>query len=233
MKQQTIIITDATSGIGQEIARHFIKNGDNIVINALNPEKLNQVFYQLGAGENLAMVAGNVSDRVTGIKLVAVAVGKFGSADVLVNNAGIFETKSFLNVDEAYLDRFLDINLKGAFFATQGIIPQMVKQRDGVVINIGTPLINRLPGGGPAATLLASKSALHSLTIQLAAEFGKHNIRFNTIALGTAQTPMHGYPVDSIAGLHLLNRTSEAEDIARMVYAVSKSDFVNGTIVIM
>src|SRR5947208_2618417 len=113
MKQQTIIITDATSSISKEIARQFLKNGDNVVINALTPEKLSQIFHQLGGGENLAMVAGNVSDRVTGIKLLAAAVGKFGSVDVLVNNAGIFETKSFLNVDEAYLDRFLDINLKG------------------------------------------------------------------------------------------------------------------------
>jgi len=58
--------------------------------------------------------------------------------DVLINNAGIFETKPFLEVDEAYLDRFLDTNLKGTYFTTQAVIPQMIKQHDGVVINIGT-----------------------------------------------------------------------------------------------
>ena len=202
MKKQTIIVTGVSSGIGKEIARHFLENGDNVVINSLTTEKLSQIFEELGAGENLAMVAGNLSDRVTGIKLLAMAVGKFGSADVLVNNAGIFKTRSFLNVDEVYFDRFLDINIKGAFFTTQAIIPQMLKQGDGVVINVAPPLV---------------KEAVHSLTAQSAVEFGKHNIRFNTIA--------------PAAGKYSLNTGDEAEDIARMVYAVAKSNFVNGSII--
>jgi NADP-dependent 3-hydroxy acid dehydrogenase YdfG len=140
MKKQTIIVTGASSGIGKEIARHFLEKGDNVVINSFTAQKLEEVYRELGAGENLAMVAGNVSDKKTGEKLVATAVEKFGSADVLVNNAGIFETKPFLQVDEAYLDRFLNTNLKGTYFTTQAVIPQMLKQHDGVVINIGTPL---------------------------------------------------------------------------------------------
>jgi NAD(P)-dependent dehydrogenase (short-subunit alcohol dehydrogenase family) len=202
VKKQTIIVTGVSSGIGKEIARYFLEKGDNVVINSLNTEKLSQVFSELGGGENLAMVAGNVSDRITGIKLLATAIGKFGSADVLVNNAAIFKTRSFLNVDEAYLDWFLDINLKGAFFTTQAIIPQMLKQGHGVVINIAPPLV---------------KEVVHSLTAQSAVEFGKHNIRFNTIALGT--------------GMNSLNTGDETEDIARMVYVVAKSNFVNGSVI--
>src|ERR1700759_2261496 len=106
MKTQTIIITGASSGIGKEIARHFLENGDNIVINSSTAKKVERVYHELGGGENLAMVAGNVSDKKTGEQLVATAIAKFGSADVLVNSAGIFETRPFLNVDEAYLDRF-------------------------------------------------------------------------------------------------------------------------------
>ena len=231
MKKQTIIVTGASSVIGKEIARQFLKNGDNVVINALTAEKLTQVFRELGEGENLAMVAGNASNRVTGIKLLATAVGRFGSADVLVNNAGFFETRPFLNVDEAYFDQFLDTNLKGAFFTTQGVIPQMLKQGNGVVINIGTPLVSCTPGGVPTTALLASKGAIHSLTIQLAAEFGKHNVRFNTIALGTALPPMLGDMVNWSAGLHSLNCPGQVEDIAKMVYTVAKSNFITGTII--
>jgi NAD(P)-dependent dehydrogenase (short-subunit alcohol dehydrogenase family) len=78
---------------------------------------------------------------------------------------------------------------------------------------------------------MASKGAIHALTIQLAGEFGKDNIRVNTIAPGTIRTPMHGGHADQSAGLHLLNRVGEVEDIAEMVYAVAKSNFVNGAII--
>jgi NAD(P)-dependent dehydrogenase (short-subunit alcohol dehydrogenase family) len=231
MKIQTIIVTGASSGIGKEIARHFLKHGDNVVINSTTAHKLEQVYLELGEGENLAMVAGNVKDKSTGGKLLATAIEKFGSADVLVNNAGIFETRPFLEVDEAYLDRFLDTNLKGTYFTTQAIIPQMLKQQGGVVINIGTPLVNHGLGGVPISAQMASKGAIHALTIQLAAEFGKDNIRVNTIAAGIIRTPMHGEDADKSRGLHLLNRIGEVEDVAEMVYTIAKSNFISGAII--
>jgi NAD(P)-dependent dehydrogenase (short-subunit alcohol dehydrogenase family) len=231
MKKQTVIITGASSGIGKEVAKHFLERGDNVVINSATTAKLKQVYHELGAGPNLAMVVGDVSHKETGEQLVNIAIEKFGSADVLVNNAGIFETRPFLEVDEAYLDRFLTTNLKGTFFTTQAVIPQMLKQRDGVVINIGTPLVNQAFGGIPVSAPMSSKAAIHSLTIQLAAEFGRYNIRVNTVAPGTIRTPMHGDNADKSAGLHLLNRVGEAEDIAEMVYTVAKSNFINGAII--
>lgn len=231
MKKQTIIVTGSSSGIGKEIARHFLKNGDNVIINSSTASKLEAVYTELGGGENLAMVVGNVQDKATGEKLLATALEKFGSADVLINNAGIFETKPFLEVDEAYLDRFLNTNLKGTYFTTQAIIPQMLKQHNGVVINIGTPLVNHALGGVPITAQMASKGAIHALTLQLAAEFGKNNIRVNTIAPGTIRTPMHGNEADKSAGLHLLNRVGEVEDVAEMVYTVAKSNFITGTII--
>jgi NAD(P)-dependent dehydrogenase (short-subunit alcohol dehydrogenase family) len=231
MKKQTVIVTGASSGIGKEVARHFLANGDNVVINSLTDRKLEEVYQELGAGENLAMVAGDVGDKRTGEKLLATAIEKFGSADVLVNNAGIFETKAFLEVDEAYLDRFLNTNLKGTYFTTQAIIPQMLKQNGGVVINIGTPLVNHALAGVPITAQMASKGAIQALTIQLAGEFGKDNIRVNTIGPGTIRTPMHGDNADQTAGLHLLNHVGEVEDIAEMVYAVAKSNFITGAII--
>lgn len=231
MKKQTVIVTGASSGIGKEIARYFLAKGDNVVINSNTADKLESAFKELGAGRNLAMVAGNVSDKNTGERLVNTAVEKFGSADVLVNNAGIFETRPFLEVDEAYLDRFLDTNLKGTYFTTQAVIPQMLKQHDGVVINIGTPLVYHALAGVPITAPMTSKAAIHSLTLQLAAEFGRDNIRVNTVAPGTIRTPMHGDNADQTAGLHLLNRIGEVEDVAEMVYTVAKSNFISGAII--
>ncbi|KUJ59379.1 glucose dehydrogenase [Flavobacteriaceae bacterium CRH] len=230
MKKQTIIVTGAASGIGKGIAKYFLDRGDNVVINSVTPASLEKTYNEFGAGGNLAMFAGDISNKQTGEQLVKIALEKFGSVDVLVNNAGIFDSKPFLEVDEAYLDKFLTTNLKGTYFTTQAVVPQMLKQKDGVVINIGTPLVNHGLGGWPATAPIASKGAIHAITVQLAAEFGKQNIRFNTVAPGVIRTPMHGDKADLSAGLHLLNRVGEIDDVAEMVYTVAKSTFITGAI---
>jgi len=231
MKKQTIIVTGAASGIGKGIAKYFLDRGDNVVINSVTESSLQKTYDEFGAGDHLAMFAGDVSKKETGEQLVKIAVEKFGSADVLVNNAGIFDSKPFLEVDEAYLNKFLTTNLKGTYFTTQAVVPQMLAQKGGVVINIGTPLVNHGLGGWPASAPIASKGAIHAITIQLAAEFGKQNIRFNTVAPGVIRTPMHGEKSDLSAGLHLLNRVGEVEDVAEMVYTVAKSNFITGSII--
>lgn len=231
MKTQTIIVTGASSGIGKEIARHFLNRGDNVIINSSTLSKLEKVYEELGAGDRLAMVSGNVKDKSTGEALLKTALDKFGSADVLINNAGIYDTKPFLEVDEAYLDRFLNTNLKGTYFTTQAILPQMLKQKNGVVINIGTPLVYHALGGAPSTAPISSKGAIHALTLQLAAEFGKDNIRVNTVAPGVIRTPMHGDEADQSAGIHLLNRVGEVQDVAEMVYTIAKSNFISGAII--
>jgi NAD(P)-dependent dehydrogenase (short-subunit alcohol dehydrogenase family) len=208
-----------------------LERGDNVVINSNTAEKLEIAYQELGGGNRLAMVAGNIAHKKTGEELVATAIERFGFVDVLINNAGIFETKPFLEVDEAYLDRFLDTNLKGTFFTTQAVIPQMLKQHNGVVINIGTPMVYHALGGAPATAPISSKGAVHALTLQLAAEFGTRNIRVNTIASGVIRTPMHGENADHSAGLHLLNRVGEVQDVAEMVYTVAKSNFISGAII--
>ncbi|WP_417368440.1 SDR family NAD(P)-dependent oxidoreductase [Flavobacterium beibuense] len=231
MEKQTIIITGASSGIGKETARYFLEKGDNVVINSTTPQKLEAVFNELGAGTNLAMVLGNVYDKAVGEQLVRTALEKFGSADVLINNAGIYETKPFLEVDEAYLDKYLNTNLKGTYFTTQAVLPQMIKQNDGVVINIGTPLVYHGLSAAPSSAPVSTKGAIHALTIQLASEFGKNNIRVNTIAPGIIRTPMHGDNADKAAGLHLINRVGEVNEVAQMIYAVAKNKLITGAII--
>ncbi|MBW7674797.1 SDR family NAD(P)-dependent oxidoreductase [Chryseobacterium chendengshani] len=231
MKKQTVIVTGASSGIGLEIALYFLDRGDNVVINSQTESKLQQVYNELGAGENLAMVAGSVADKAVGEKLAKTAIEKFCSIDVLVNNAGIYENKPFLEVTEDYLDRFLNTNLKGTFFTTQSVIPQMQKQKDGVIINIGTPLVYHAIAQSPSTAPISSKGAIHALTLQLAAEFGKDNIRVNVVAPGLIRTPMHDESIDNNAGIHLINRIGEPEEIAQMVHAIAKNTFISGAII--
>jgi NAD(P)-dependent dehydrogenase (short-subunit alcohol dehydrogenase family) len=147
---------------------------------------------------------------------------KFGSVDVLVNNASVFETKPFFHVDESYLDRFLDTNLKGTFMISQEIIPQMLKQGYGTVINIGMPFITPARGSAPKAGALAPESSVHALTLQLAAEFGKYNISFNTIMQGINSSSTHAATEKSIAEMNLSNGVGELQDIAQMVYTIAK-----------
>ncbi len=231
MKKQTIIVTGASSGIGLEIARYFLERGDNVVVNSQTESKLKEVYNELGAGENLAMVAGNVADKSTGEALAKTALEKFGSIDVLVNNAGIYDNKPFLDVTEEYLDKFLTTNLKGTFFTTQSVIPQMIKQKDGVVINVGTPLVYHAIAQSPSTAPISSKGAIHALTLQLAAEFGKDNIRVNTVAPGLIRTPMHDETIDNNSGIHLINRIGEPEEVAQMIHSIAKNKFISGAII--
>ncbi|NMH89639.1 SDR family NAD(P)-dependent oxidoreductase [Flavivirga algicola] len=232
MENKTVIITGASTGIGKEIAKYFIARKSNVVMNSSNEENLIKAYEDLGSPFNATYLAGDISKQGTGEKLVALALEKFNSIDVLINNAGVFSPKPFLDVEEKDLDRYWNINLKGTYFTSQAVIPHMIKQRNGSIINIGTVLVDHAIDGFPATAPLTSKGAIHALTKQLAAEFGKNNIKVNTIAPGIIRSPLQGKigieDADSLAGLHLLNRIGETNDIAEAAYYLATSNFVTG-----
>jgi NAD(P)-dependent dehydrogenase (short-subunit alcohol dehydrogenase family) len=232
MKNKTVIITGASTGIGKEITRFFLAQGSNVVMNSSNEVNLMRSYKELGYPKNAAYLVGDISKKETGRKLVDLALEKFNSVDILINNAGVFSPKPFLDVDEEDLDLFLGVNLKGTYFASQAAITEMIKQQNGSIINIGTVLVDHAIGGFPATAPVTSKGAIHSLTRQLAAEFGKSNIRVNTIAPGIIRSPLQGKigieDADSLAGLHLLNRIGEANEIAEAAYYLATSNFVTG-----
>ncbi|TGV00753.1 SDR family NAD(P)-dependent oxidoreductase [Flavivirga rizhaonensis] len=232
MENKTVIITGASSGIGKEIAKHFIARKSNVIMNSSNKDNLKKAYKALDSPLNAAYLAGDISKQETGQKLVALALEKFKSVDVLINNAGVFSPKPFLDVKETDLDFYWNVNLKGTYFTSQAVIPQMIKQQNGSIINIGTVLVEHAIDGFPATAPLTSKGAIHSLTRQLAAEFGKNNIKVNTIAPGIIRSPLQGKigveDADSLAGLHLLNRIGEANEIAEAAYYLATSTFVTG-----
>jgi NAD(P)-dependent dehydrogenase (short-subunit alcohol dehydrogenase family) len=235
MKTQTVIVTGASTGIGKAIAEIFLQHGHNVIINAANENNLKATFNELGNHDRLVMVTGDISKPATGQLLVDTAVARFGAVDVLVNNAGIFEPKQFLDVDEAHLDSFLNINLKGTYFTSQSAIRQMLVQGEGSIINIGTVLVDHAIGGFPATAPISSKGGIHALTKQLATEFGKNNIRVNAIAPGIIRSPLQAKTgvsdADSLAGLHLLNRIGETRDVAELALYLAGSNFVTGEII--
>lgn len=236
MPQQTktAIVTGASGGLGRAIARAFVERGFTVLLTGTNEAKLNETRAALSRPEAAVTVVADIAEAADRARLVATAVTQFGGIDVLVNNAGVFEPRAFLEVDEAFLDRFLDVNLKGTYFLTQAVVPHLKAKGGGAVINIGTVLVDHAIGGVPASAAIASKGAIHALAGQLAAELGPDNIRVNTIAPGIIRTPIHARngieDTDSLAGLHLLERVGEPEEIARAALLMAESDFVTGTV---
>jgi NAD(P)-dependent dehydrogenase (short-subunit alcohol dehydrogenase family) len=233
-QNETVLITGASTGIGFAVARAFLDRGSNLVLNSRNPDRLEAAYEALGRPDNAVLVAGDVSDKAVGQQMVDAALEKFGRVDVLVNNAGVFSPKPFLDVEEADLDRYYTINLKGTYFASQAAIPAMQAQGGGSIINIGTVLVDHAIGGFPASAAVASKGAVHALTLQLAAEFGTDNIRVNTVAPGIVRTPIHARNgienVDDLAGLSLLNRVGEGEEAADAILHLATAKFTTGVV---
>ena len=228
-KTKTVLITGGSSGIGLDAARAFYARGANVVLNGRNPEKLAAAAATFDDTSRVATVAGNVGEKKTGEEMVRTAVERFGSVDVLINNAGIFESKPFLDYTEDDLDRHLTGNLKGAFFTSQAAVAQMRKQGGGVIINVGTVLVNHSMAGLPDAAPLVSKGGIHALTTNLASELAQDNIRVNTIAPGVIRTPLYGdSDVDAFGGIALRNRVGEVQDTTDAILYLAEADFVTG-----
>ncbi len=227
----TALITGSSSGIGFAVARAFLERGSNVVLNGRNADKLKVAASELGHPDRVAAVPGSIADPATGEAMVRTALDRFGGVDVLVNNAGTFGVKPFVDVTEEDLDGYLTGNLKGTYLTTQAVVRQMKREGGGSIVNIGTVLIDHAMAGLPASAALVSKGGIHALTVSLAAELAADNIRVNAVAPGVIRTPIYGdADVDSFGGVALLNRVGEVDEAADAVMYLATARFTTGHI---
>jgi meso-butanediol dehydrogenase/(S,S)-butanediol dehydrogenase/diacetyl reductase len=229
---KTVIITGSSTGIGEGIARRFHDEGANVVINARNAEKCAAVAASLDP-ERTLVVAGDVSKSDFANEIVAKTVERFGVLDCLVNNAGVADQGMLHKMDDARIDRVIDINVKGVLYLSRAAIPELIKTK-GSIINISS--VSGTGGDSMLPLYNASKGAVTNLTRGLALQLGPQGVRVNTINPSVTRSDMVEGIIENEGAMKMvmnrmaLKRVGEPEDIAAAAAFLASEDasFITG-----
>jgi len=224
---KTTIVTGASQGIGAAVVRAFLERGYNVVGNARSFSS-----ESFTPSPKLALVEGDIGLATTAEKIAQIAMEKFGSIDHVVSNAGIFWSKRFTDYTADEFRAFVSVNLEGFIFITQFAVKQMLAQgTGGSVTSITASLAANPIAGLPASIPMITKGGLEAIILSLASEYAKSNIRFNAVAPGQVDTPLHSKtPKDVMESLSPMGMISEAKDIAEAVVYLTEARFVTGEV---
>ncbi|MFK8043539.1 SDR family NAD(P)-dependent oxidoreductase [Congregibacter sp.] len=229
---KTVIVTGSSTGIGAGIAQRFHDEGANVVINARNTQKCEELAATLDAARTL-VVPGDVSKSAFADEIVGAAVERFGGLDTLVNNAGVGGSSMLHKTNDDEIDRIIDINVKGVIYLCRAAIPHLQKSA-GSIINISS--VSGTGGDSLLPIYNASKGAVTNLTRGLALQVGSMGIRVNAINPSITRSDM----VEDITGNDALmqgfmqrvalGRIGEPEDIAAAAAFLASTDasFITG-----
>jgi len=227
-KQKTVIVTGASQGIGAGLVRTFLDRGYNVVANSRNITKSGAFTESV----ELALVDGNIGEGAVAASVVETAISKFGSIDALVNNAGIFFTKSFTDYTTEDFKALSNTNLEGFLHLTQGAVKEMLAQKSGgSVVSITTSLVVNPIAGITASVPMITKGGLEAVTRSLASEYATQHIRFNAVAPGVVDTPLHkNNPKDFLKSLSPMGTISDVSDIVDAVVYLTEAGQVTGEV---
>jgi NAD(P)-dependent dehydrogenase (short-subunit alcohol dehydrogenase family) len=227
-KQKTIIVTGASQGIGAGVVKSFLDRGYKVVANSRNISK-SEAFK---ASEKLALVDGHIGESAVAAKIIETAITKFGSIDGLVNNAGIFFAKPFTEYTAEDFKALSSVNLEGFLYVTQGAVKQMLAQKSGgSITSITTSMVVNPIAGITASVPMITKGGIEAITRSLANEYAKEDIRFNAVAPGIVDTPMHATnPKDFLKTLSPMGTISSVEDIVDAVVYLTEARNVTGEV---
>lgn len=218
LKDKVAIVTGAGTGIGRAIALAYVQEGASVVLVGRTQETLATVAEEVIAlGGEALVVCASVSKPPDVRRIVEEALARFGKVQILVNNAGVFICKGFLDLSLKDWDDTIDTNLKGIFLCCQAVLPGMVKQKQGNIINISS--IHGKIGDANLAAHCASKFGVIGLTQALAREVIDHNINVNVICPGQVKSNW----VDEPEALPLSTRLKPA-DVARVAVFLASPD---------
>ena len=235
--KQIAFITGATRGIGKQIAITLAKEGYNVAINYRKEnEELKETKEQIESNnvECLA-VQGDVSNFEDTEKMVKQIIEKYGKIDVLVNNAGITKDMLLMRMKKEDFENVIDVNLVGTFNITKNVIPYMMKQKSGRIINISS--VVGISGNAGQTNYSASKAGIIGFTKSLAKEVGSRNILVNAVAPGFIETQMTENLKEEmkqeISKTIPLKRMGKAEDVANVVKFLASPDssYITGQVI--
>lgn len=231
MSQKIAIVTGASRGIGRAIAKSLAKK-DYIVIANYNKSK-KEALELKNEFNNIDIFKADVSKRGEVKQLVEYTLNKYGKIDVLVNNAGIDNEKLFQDITDEDWQNVINTNLYSAFCVTQEVLPNMLHNKSGCIINISS--IWGLVGASCESIYSISKAGIDAMTKSLAKELGPSNIRVNSIAPGFIDTDMNKkYSIDDINNIKHdipLQKIGKPEDIAKCINWLIEDEFTTGQVI--
>jgi NAD(P)-dependent dehydrogenase (short-subunit alcohol dehydrogenase family) len=186
---KTIIITGAASGIGRATAKIFAREGANVVCADINENGVKETLEQVNAiGSQALALTIDVTKRAAVEDMVELALNNFGRVHFLFNSAGAALRRSkFMDIDDDLLERTFDLNLKGTFYGMQAVLPHMLENKFGVIVNVGS-MAHRRGGPGTSVHYAAAKGAVVTMTMGVAREFAAQGIRALSISPGPIDT---------------------------------------------
>jgi NAD(P)-dependent dehydrogenase (short-subunit alcohol dehydrogenase family) len=219
--RKVAIVTGASQGIGAGIARGFLGLGYRVIATSLSISRSDSA--------DVHTVQGDISQAETAQRIVLETLDRFGRIDTLVNNAGIFIGKPFLEYTDDDFAAMTAVNLDGFFHLTQRVVRHMAEQAGGHVVNITTSLVDHARVASPSALASLTKGGLDAVTRSLATEFAARGVRVNAVAPGVVKTPTTAKAdYERLAAQHPLGRMAEISDIVQGVIYLEQATFVTG-----
>jgi NAD(P)-dependent dehydrogenase (short-subunit alcohol dehydrogenase family) len=227
-RQRTIVVTGASQGIGAATASLFLDRGYNVVGTSRHISSKNE----LPRSDRLALVDGDIGQPATAQRVVETALARFGSIDALLNNAGLFFAKPFVNYTTEDFRALSSTNLDGFIHVTQLVVKQMLAQKSsGSIVSITSSIVDHPLAAFTASVPMITKGGIDAISRSLAMEYAKHGIRVNVVAPGVVDTPLHkNNPQDFLRTLSPLGQIAAARDIAEAVFYLTEASQVTGEV---